>query len=210
MAKTKSAKYPHQWPDGSWHSITWSEHQFNKTKAKPGEIKIAAPDGGFIPVSEHDFGYGKGVLQAPVVDPQPFDAAFEAAKQSAQWNITTGTAEANYQLGRTAYSTGYNADGSLNTSNPYSQAMLLQDNYKRSRVGANNSMTAAGQYASGARRNAQGRNDRLYAEGSASLRDQAQDRYHDIQYGQLQNYGQNSIGGTQAGYDALRRSIYGG
>jgi hypothetical protein len=88
--------------------------------------------------------------------------------------------------------------------------MLLQDNYKRSQTGTNNSMAAQGQLYSGARLNAQGRNDRLYAEGSASLRDSAQDRYHNIGYGRLQNYGQNSMGGSQAGYDALRTSIYGG
>lgn len=210
MAKKKSDRYKHQWPDGSWHSISWADHQFNTTKAKPGEIKIAAPGGGFTPVEQYDFGYGPGVMQAPVAAPQPVDPAFEAAKQSAQWNITTSDAEANYQTGQTAYQLGYNADGSLNTSNPYSQAMLLQDNYKRSQVGTNNSMAAAGQLYSGARLNAQGRNDRLYAEGSAGLRDQAQDRYHNIGYGRLTTYGQNSIGTNQAGYDAVRRAVYGG
>jgi hypothetical protein len=210
MAAKKSKQYSHQWPDGTWHSISWSDHQFNQTKAGPGEVKIAAPGGEFIPISQHDFGYGPGVTQPPVVTPQPFDPMAEAAKQSATWNITTGDAEANYQTGRTAYSTGYNADGSLNTSNPYSQAVLLQDNYKRSQTGTNNSLTSAELFGSGARAYGQARNDRLYAEGSASLRDSAQDRYHGIQAGRLQNYGQNSMGGSQAGYDALRTSIYGG
>lgn len=146
----------------------------------------------------------------PVTAPQPFDPAAEAAKQQAQWNIQTGGAEAAYQTGQTAYQSGYNADGSLNASNPYSQAQLLQDSYKRGVTGTNNSMAAAGQLYSGARLNAQGRNDRQYAEGSAAQRDAAMNAYHQIQFGQLQNYGANAAGGNQAGFDALRRSIYGG
>lgn len=146
----------------------------------------------------------------PDPTPPPFDPAFEASKLGATWNVQTGDAEAGYQTGRTAYSTGYNADGSRNASNPYSQAQLLQDNFHRSQTGTNNSMAAAGQLYSGARLNAQGRNDRLYAEGSAGLRDSASDTYHGIQVGQLQNYGANSLGVGQGQFDSLRRSIYGG
>jgi hypothetical protein len=147
---------------------------------------------------------------APVAQPQPFDPAFEAQKLGATWNVQTGDAEAGWQRDRTAWGLGYNADLSLNTSNPYSQAMLLQDNYKRSITGTNNSMAAAGQLYSGARLNAQARNDRLYAQGSSGLRDQAQNAYHGIGYGQLQNYGANSLGVSQGGFEALKRAIYGG
>jgi hypothetical protein len=48
------------------HTISWDAHQAhlkaNANPAKPGEVKISTPNG-FIPVSEWDFGYGKGVLQ---------------------------------------------------------------------------------------------------------------------------------------------------
>jgi hypothetical protein len=171
-------------------------------------------DDGAARMVAHMQGQGQGVSTPPapaaVVTPQPFDPALENQRQQAGFNITTGDAEANYQTGQTAYSTGYNADGSLNAGNPYSQAMLLQDNYKRSQTGTNNSMASQGQLYSGARLNAQARNDRLYAEGSAGLRDQTRERYHQIGYGRLQNYGQNSLGTSQAGYDSLRRSVYGG
>lgn len=209
MASKRSDKYPHQWPDGSWHSITWNQHQANQAgMATPGGT------GAQIMATAAKWYELEGIPDpnnpAAAATPQPVDPMFESQKLGAQWNITTSDAEANYQTGRTAYLTGYNADGSLNTSNPYSQAMLLQDNYKRSQVGTNNSMAASGQLYSGARLNAQARNDRLYAEGSASLRDQTMDRYHNIGYGRLQTYGQNTIGTSQAGYDAVRQAVYGG
>jgi hypothetical protein len=158
--------------------------------------------------TQGDYGKG-GPGVAPVPQPQPFDPAFEAQKLGATWNIQTADAGAGFQRGETAWGLGYNADASLNTSNPYSQAMLLQDNYKRSVTGTNNSMAAAGQLYSGARLNAQGRNDRLYAEGSSALKDQARRTYHGIGQEQLQTYGANSLGVSQGGFDALRRAIYG-
>jgi hypothetical protein len=145
---------------------------------------------------------------APVIQPQPFDPAFEAQRQGATWNVQLSDAEAGWQTDRTGWYTGYNADGSLNTSNPYSQAQLFQDNYRRSVTGTNNSMAAQGQLYSGARLNAQARNDRLYAEGSAGIRDAAQDRYHGIGYGRLQTYGANSAGVAQGGFESLLNSTY--
>lgn len=142
--------------------------------------------------------------------PQPFDPSLAWAQQQATWQRGIADSEARYQQGETAWSLGYNADGSLNTSNPYAQAQLLQDNYRRSVTGTDNSMAAQGQLYSGARVNAQARNDRLYAESSSALRDEARRTYHGIASGQLQSYGQNAMGLTQEQWDALRRSVYGG
>jgi hypothetical protein len=142
--------------------------------------------------------------------PQPVDPALESARQGAQWNVSLADSNAGFQRGETAWGTGYNADGSLNASNPYSQAMLLQDEYKRGQAGTNNSMAAQGQLYSGARLNAQARNDRLYAQGSAAQKDNARQTYHGIGYGQLQSYGSNALGTSSADYDALRRQVYGG
>ena len=151
---------------------------------------------------------GKGYSPPPVT-PQPFDPAFEAQKLGATWNTQIATGEAGYQRGETAWGTGYNADGSLNASNPYSQAMLMQNEYKRGVTGTNNSMAAQGQLYSGARLNAQAGNDRRYAEGSSALRDQARQTYHGIDYSQLSTYGQNALGVSGADYEALRKAVYG-
>lgn len=153
--------------------------------------------------------YGKGLTGPPVPAVQPFDPAFEAQKLGAQWNASVANSEAKYQTGQTAYRTGYNQDGSVNAANPYSQAQLLQDSYKRSQAGTLNGYAAQGQLYSGARQNAVARDDRNYAQGSDQLRQGALDTYHGIGVGQLQSYGQNALGVSGADYDALRRALYG-
>lgn len=199
------------WPDGSkGHSISWEVHQGNLRKQSYDKAKGNTFGSSFAPSAPGSpIAVGISELPPPVT-PQPVDPAYEAQKLGAAWNIQTADGEAGYQRGETAWGTGYNADGSLNTSNPYSQAMLLQDQYKRSVTGANNSLAAAGQYYSGARLNAQARNDRTYAQGSSALKDSARQAYHGIDYGQLQSYGSNSLGVSSGGYDALRRQVYGG
>lgn len=171
--------------------------------AAPGVIATGPPKG--IPASAAPAPAAAG----PPVTPQPFDPVLESQKLGATWNNQLAGSEAGYQRGETAWGTGYNADGSLNTSNPYSQAMLLQDSYKRGITGTNNSMAAAGQLYSGARVNAQAHNDRVYAEGSSALKDQARQTYHGLDFGQLQTFGQNALGTSDADYQALRRSVYG-
>lgn len=158
---------------------------------------------------EPAFAASPGYVPPPPVTPQPFDPAFEAAKLGATWNTQVAQGEAGYQKGETAWGLGYNADGSINTANPYSQAMMLQGEYKRSQQGSDNSLTGQGLYFSGARLNAQATNDRSYAQGSSSLRDQARQSYHGIDYGQLQSYGQNALGVSGADYEALRKAVYG-
>jgi hypothetical protein len=176
-----------------------------KKKNKPGWIGSS-----FIPGSLPGTQPAPAAPPPVVVQPQPFDPQLEAARQGAAWNQQTSGAEATYQRGQTAANTGFNADGSVNTSNPYSQATLLQDSYKRSVTGTNNSYAAQGQLYSGARVNAQAANDRGYSQGYDALRRSAMDTYHGIGFGQLQGYGQNALGGNQAEYDALRRATYGG
>lgn len=181
------------------------QHSLGVTVAKgapssaPNSVLGTAPTPGIL---------GKGYSPPPVT-PQPLDPAFESQKLGATWNVQLADSESGYQRGETAWGLGYNADGSLNASNPYSQAMLMQNEYKRSVTGADNSMAAQGQLYSGARLNAQARNDRVYAEGSSALRDQARQTYHGIDYSKLSSYGQNALGVSDADYQALRRSVYG-
>lgn len=207
MAAHKSAQNPYQWPDGTWHSIPRDQYELQK----PGNAQTQAVFGNWHPgmTLPEARALAAPFSPPPPVTPPPVDPALENARLGASWNITTADSEAKYQGGETAWGTGYNADGSLNTSNPYSQAMLLQDTYKRSVTGANNSMFAAGQGYSGARSNAQAHNDRTYAEGSSALRDSTRQAYHGIDYGRLQTYGSNSLGVSNEGYAALHRSVYG-
>lgn len=216
MAAKKSAANPYQWADGTWHSIPAQQHADN---VNGGSVYV---NGQRVTPEQYKAGvFLQGLNASAAVQgtpgtpdlsptPQPVDPAYEAQKLGAGFNIATADSESKYQKGETAWGTGYNADGSLNTSNPYSQAMLLQDNYKRSITGTDNSMAANGQLYSGALLNAQAHNDRTYAESNSALKDQARGAYHGIDYGQLQTYGSNAAGTSSAGYSALNRSVYGG
>lgn len=157
--------------------------------------------------------YGKGYA-APVVSPQPFDPALEAQKTSAIRNIGLGDAEAGWQKGQLQRSSGFDSGGNLigvgsADFNPFSQAQIFQDDYKRSVTGTNNSMAAQGQLYSGARLNAQAHNDRGYAQGYDALKTGALTGYHGIQSGQLSNYATNISGVSDADFGALRKQVYG-
>lgn len=211
MAKERSSQNAYQWPDGSWHSNSWVEHQQNLAAAAvkdqgPGAQMMAAGGAYYKTTGIPD----PNAKPAPAAAPQPFDPTLEAAKQGATWNVQTAGAEGTYQKGQLAYNTGFNADGSVNSANPYSQATLLQDSYKRNVAGTDNSMASSGQLYSGARLNAQARNDRNYAQGYDALKRGTADQYHKVDYGTLQTYGQNALGVNDADYQALRRAIYGG
>lgn len=143
------------------------------------------------------------------IQQQPFDPEVEAARLSAQWNVGIGGAEVAYQTGQTAYESGYDANGLRNNANPYSQAKLLEDNWKRSLMGAQNSYAAQGQYNSGAYGRAKAREDRLYAQGSDRLQRDTANAYHGIGAGQLQNYASNALGVSADTFAALRRAVYG-
>jgi hypothetical protein len=214
MAAKKSAQNPYQWTDGTWHSIPASQHESNQNG---GSVYV---NGQRVTPEQYKAGvFLQGLNASAAVQgtpgtpemsptPQPVDPAFEAQKLGAGFNISTADGEAKYQKGETAWGTGYNADGSLNTSNPYSQAMLLQDNYKRAQAGVANSSSSA--LYSGARANQGAIADRHYAESNSALKDSTRQAYHGIDYGQLQTYGSNAAGTSSAGYNALRSSVYGG
>lgn len=154
-------------------------------------------------------GNPQGTWQSQQTVPLPYDPQAAFAQAQAGFNRGLADSEASYRQGETAWGLGYNADGSLNTANPYSQAQLLQDSYRRSVTGTHNSMAAQGQLYSGARNNAQARNDRVYAEGSSALRDRARQTYHGIGYGQLSSYGQNAAGLGAEEWERRRRAVYG-
>lgn len=195
------------WPDGSKnHTISWAQHQANlAAKSSPPPQKGRTLDEAGIPY----YTDAQGVHANSIPTPQAPDPAFEAAKLTAGRNVALGNAESAYQTGQVKTGYGYAADGSIDASNPYSQAMQLQDSYKRSQLGTNNSMAAQGQFYSGARLNAQATNDRNYAQSDYSLRQGYGQALHGIQYGQAQNYANNATGVSDADFAALLRAIGG-
>lgn len=196
------------WPDGKAHSIPYARHLQNVNGQNPNGAnlgQIAAAGG--LPQA---LAQSSSAAPAPAAAPQPYDPGYEAYKLTAGRNVTLGNNEATWQTQNLGYDSGFNADGTLNTSNPYSQAQLLQDNYKRSQLGTTNSMAAQGQLYSGANLNAQATNDRNYAQGYAGLQHGAATGYHAIQSGQLTNYANNAVGVSDASWNSLLNSTYKG
>lgn len=214
MADKKSAKYPFQWADGTWHSISQQQHQFNLAAANRQPVQdssaLLSPTGGATTMKGTQAPFALGTDQAPPPTPQPFDPQAELARITAGRNVALGNAESAYQQGNLTFDYGYNADGSQNTANPYSRAAMLRQAYDASRLGTTNSLAAQGQLYSGAMANAQGRNDRNYAQGEAAGRLAFTRSLHGIQSGKLANYAGNAAGVGAEDFNALLRATYGG
>jgi hypothetical protein len=195
VASQKSAQYPVQWADGSWHS-------------KPQDTRAAQQA-----ARDQQTTYVTGVAQQAAANrpaPQPYDPAAAATALSAGRNVALGNNEATYQTQQTGYDLGYNPDGTSNAANPYSQAQLLQNSYHRQQLGTTNSMAAQGQLYSGSTLNARAADDRGYSQGDAALRQQALERYHSIGATRAANYAGNASGVSDADWQALLKATYGG
>lgn len=135
----------------------------------------------------------------------PIDPAYEAYKVTAGRNTALADADALYQGSRIENDYGLGSD----TSNPYSRAKLLEENYKRSQRGTTNSYASQGQLNSGAYERMQGENTRNYSMGY----DQLARGYGDAKYqntrNQLGTYASNATGVDQAKFDALLRALGG-
>jgi hypothetical protein len=57
VADKKSAKYPHKWPDGTWHSIPWTETK----RAQAGAV-VAPPPGSYDPNLDSQLGVSQRQL----------------------------------------------------------------------------------------------------------------------------------------------------
>lgn len=145
--------------------------------------------------------------------PLPPDPYLQNSILTANRNIGLGDAESTWQQGQLQRSSGFDANGNVITSgadfNPYSQAMQLQDNWHTAQRGTTNSLASQGQLYSGAMANAQGYNDKNYAQGFDALKTQTLGGYHGIQANRLGTYASNSIGTNSAGFDSIYKSVYG-
>lgn len=206
MATKQSAQYPYRWANGSWHS----KPQGPTNGGSNGTVAI-----GGVPVTQSTWASG-GLANAlvpgsyPAAQPPPADAGLDMAKVGANRNIALGNSEAAVQEGDLGFDAGYNADGTVNTSNPYSRAALLQLAHEQQTLGTTNSMAAAGQLYSGARANAQAGVDTNYARNEAGNRLAYQRGLHSIKAGQLTNYANNSIGVSDADFNGTYKSVYPG
>lgn len=149
-----------------------------------------------------------GVSPPPVAAPQPYDPAYQGTVLAANRNVSLGNNEATWQTQQTGYDLGYDQSGAFNAANPYSEAQRLQDSYHNDQRRTTNS--AGNQLYSGSYLNQQAIDDRSYSISDAELKRRAQATYHGIQAGQLQNYSQNAVGVTDAGFNSLLHSTYGG
>lgn len=136
---------------------------------------------------------GQGPQVAPTPPPDPGLLTLEA-----QNNLGSGLSSAvsGYRTGQIGYQTGYNQDGSLNSANPYSQAALLQESYKRSTAGTTNSYAGQGQLNSGAYGRMQNENARNLSIGSNQLQNQASNAYYNNNVTNAQNqitYGSGTV-----------------
>lgn len=114
-----------------------------------------------MPGAEHDSEYNNDL------------AAAQAAWEQATARIGLGES-------RLAWDTGYGADGKVDLSNPYSQAMMLQRYKLQNARGIQSSMASRGQLYSGARSRAQDENNFQYERGSSDLQTAAQRGYQDF------------------------------
>jgi hypothetical protein len=142
--------------------------------------------------------------------PQPVDPNFENAKQTASRNIAIAGGESTYQQGNLNFDYGYNADGSINTANPYSRAAMLQLGYENQQRGTTNSLASQGQLYSGALVNQRGIDSSDYARNEAGNRVAYQRGLHAIQAGKLGTYASNSLGVSDADFGSLLKSTYPG
>lgn len=206
MAAKKSAQYPYQWPDGTWHSKSWTAEQIARAGTPP-QTTFSPPTAPTVVGAPP-----KGSANPAQPAAMPVDPNAELQRIGAGRNVALSNAEAAYQTGQASTSYGYKLDPAtgkyvVDASNPYSEAMRLQDTYKSNQLGTNNSMAAAGQLYSGARLNQQGINDRQYAQADYGLRQGFANTLHGIQFGQGQTYAANAGAVSDADFQNLLNAL---
>lgn len=215
MASQKTAQNPYQWPDGSWHSVPWVQHQGQITgnqQAKTALMNYGRPGGPTSPAALPGFPGGPpvpaGAALATPASAQPVDPSVENAAITANRNVAIGRGEAAYQQGNLGFDLGYNPGGTINTANPYSRAALLQLSHEHDLAGANTSYAAQGQLYSGAYGRAKAGADRNYGQAEAANRTAFQRGTHSIQTGLLNTFGNAGTGVSDADFAALLRASY--
>jgi hypothetical protein len=218
VATKKSKDNPHQWPDGSWHSVSWQQHLdaiqlsgHSVVSLLPSTSTQKVPSTPLTPPTlppAQTWAESHG--ESTPATAQPVDPYLESARLAANRNVAISKGNAAYDTGNLGFDYGYNPDGTPNAANPYSRAALYQLDYEHQRAGTTNSLAAQGQLYSGAYGRAQGRNDRNYAMNEANNRLAYQRGLHGIQTGQLGAVASAGTGVSNADFDALLKATYPG
>ena len=135
----------------------------------------------------------------PGVAPQPLDPGFMQQQASAQRNLQVSQLGGLYQGAQINNEYGFGSD----KSNPYSQAKLLEESYKRSKLGTTNNYASAGQRHSTAYDRMQGENARNYSIGVDRGTRDMNNALAQNQLGQLQAGADYGIGLTDADFSSL-------
>lgn len=210
MASKKSSQNPYRWPDGSWHSrpVKSAGGSFGgggvvPNKGSYGGGNVGPGAAGLVPRATPMVGgqpnQGLGPVGGPPIDPQ-----YEAYKLSSGRNLAIGNADATYQRGQLEQSYGYGASGA---ANPYSRAALLEESFKRSKLGTTNSYASSGQLYSGAYGRMQGENERQYSIGADQNRREYDQAVYGVNRGQAQNAANYGVGMDDEKFKALLRSL---
>lgn len=182
MASKKSARTPYRWANGTWHTRPEGEQNRSNYQAPP-------------------------TPQAPATPPvQPMDPSVVNAQVTAQRNVGVADLYSTWNQGNLDQDYGFGAGGA---ANPYSQAALLQENYRRAKTGTVTSYTNEQQQFSGAYGRMQTENTRNYDIGYDQLRRGYDQATGENQFGRLREYANAGTGVDDATYEALRRQLGG-
>lgn len=128
----------------------------------------------------------------------------QAYNVSAGRNLALSGADAAYQRGQLEQQFGYGDSGA---ANPYSRAALLEESFRRNKLGTTNSMASAGQLHSGAYGRAQNENSRQYSIASDENRRAYDQQIYGLNFGQAQNAANYGAGVDDAAFEALLRAL---
>ncbi len=126
-----------------------------------------------------------------------YDSTYNNDIALGQASYDTGMAGIGLQRGRLGFDTGFGADGQLDVSNPYSQAMMLQRHAEQAQAGNTNSMASRGQLYSGARQRGADEASFQYERSRSGLQTSAQRGYQDLTL-QEQGLGNELAGSSYA------------
>lgn len=148
---------------------------------------------------------------APKPEPKPampaptYDSQYTADVAGADLEYGTAVNQINTSRDRLGFDTGYNAQGQIDTRNPYSQAMALQRGWEQDQRGVSTSMAARGQLYSGARQRGLNESTYNYERNRSGLATSAQRGYEDLTTAEQAAGAQRTQGHTQAGASQATR-----
>lgn len=202
----------YDWGDGKGpvHNIPLSQHQSDQQAGSysgngwnPQWLLDNAPAGTGIQLGNGATGLATGP-PATGTTAQPYDPSTDEAAITGGRNVALGNADAAWQTGNIAFDSGYNADGTVNTSNPYSRAALYQLAHDNTARANSNS----GPIFSGAANNAVSLNDQALARNDAANRLAASRAVHGVQTGQLTTAANAGTAVSGTDFNALLKATY--